>query len=673
MQQPWSSNIGLRKHAVAGAIAGALATLSAPLPAWAGAQPSASQAAPAALDEAIPGGGEASRARTCIYSVINLWRDASSVALLNERGQAAFGSIDGDGITNGFFDGDRVHDIGSLGGSFTWVHGLNKQGVVVGESEDAERFSNILAFAWTLSGGMRALPGTTVSFARDVNDRNQIVGQRPAPGVTARAVRWNPDGTVTPLGPLPLSLSEAFAINNQGLSTGFADVDGGAIHATLWDRAGNLTDLGTLGGSLAFGEYLSERNEVAGESVNAANDDVLGFFWSRDSGMVPINVGGGGSRLVSGLNNRGEVVGDTVAGERRLAYQWTMGRGVVRLPSGSAARSDVFDINNRSEMVGLLERSAGDGGGLRAVRWPGLTEPIDLNAHLYRPPAGLVLEAGVAINDDGVILAHSNAGLVMLRPGTRGTDAPVLGPLLGLPEVLEVGQDLALTVGFVDNAATQTHTASVTWTDQCASPAPTVSEAGGVGQVRLRHQFCAAGYYKVRAQVTDSGGRSTAVQRDIVVEAPGLASLSGKGVLAGGGASAVRGYRDLPLRFALWAPMTSGTPGKAAAGSAVVILSGPFYFRSDQVSTSASSGQQARIEGTGWLNGRAGYRFVLEAWDGGGKRDASPDRLRVRVTHTDAASGVEAVDYDNAAPAKARTAVAVDRTAVAEGGLRLRN
>jgi hypothetical protein len=102
------------------------------------------------------------------------------------------------------------------------------------------------------------------------------------------------------------------------------------------------------------------------------------------------------------------------------------------------------------------------------------------------------------------------------------------------------------------------------------------------------------------------------------------------------------------------------------------MLSGPFHFRSDQVSTAASSGQQARVEGTGLLNGRAGYRFALEAWDGG-KQGAGPDRLHVRVTHADAATGVEAVDYDNAAPAKARTALALDRTAVAEGGLRLRN
>ncbi|UUZ50362.1 hypothetical protein LP420_10965 [Massilia sp. B-10] len=43
-----------------------------------------------------------------------------------------------------------------------------------------------------------------------------------------------------------------------------------------------------------------------------------------------------------------------------------------------------------------------------------------------------MLRAGAAINDDGAILAYSNAGLVLLRPGKRGTDAPVLGPVAKL-------------------------------------------------------------------------------------------------------------------------------------------------------------------------------------------------------------------------------------------------
>jgi hypothetical protein len=345
----------------------------------------------------------------------------------------------------------------------------------------------------------------------------------------------------------------------------------------------------------------------------------------------------------------------------------------VLLPRGSGVQTDVFDLNNRSEMVGLIERT---GGGLRAVRWNGLTNPIDLNTQLCRPPAGLVLNAGAAINDAGVILAHSNAGLVLLRPGTRGTDAPVLGPIIGLPDAVNVGQDVRLTLGFVDNSRSQTHTAVARWGDNCTSPHPLVRESGGVGEVTLQHRFCTPGYFVLTVQVADSGGRTTEVSRTFVVNGPGQATISGQGTLARGLDGV--GPKALPLHFALWAPVgnnPTATSNGSEAGSPFVGLYGPFQFRSDRVGTPARSGQLVRLEGTGRLNGRPGYRFLIEAIDGDRQQPASGDHMRVRVTHTDV-SGTEVVDYDNGAPAKATASPAAgtpDRTMVVDGGVTLRN
>jgi hypothetical protein len=304
------------------------------------------------------------------------------------------------------------------------------------------------------------------------------------------------------------------------------------------------------------------------------------------------------------------------------------------------------------------------------VRWPGVTTPIDLNARLFRAPAGLIVQAGQAINESGAILAHSNAGLVLLRPGTRGTDAPVLGPIVSLPRTVQVGQDLTLTVGFVDNAPLQTHQASVVWTDGCTSPAPTIREAGGSGQVTLRHRFCAAGFQAVRIKVTDSGGRSTELVQDVVVEDPAQATLTGAGTLRGGTAPAGRVASNVPLRFSLWSPL--GGSQTIVAAKPVVLLAGPFNFRSEQVASATRDGLQARVTGTGRFNGRSGYRFTVEARDGA---QQGQDRLRVRITHTDAA-GADVVDYDNAAPANLRAAAdtaALDHSVVADGGLTVRN
>lgn len=664
MQYRPSSNTIQRTHI--SAIAGAAALIFAPLQA---------AADPSPLLRFADGQVLSNSAAVCpppgMYSVINMGQEGTFATFLNERGQAAFSSYGVDGPRNGFFDGKGVHDIGSLGGYFTVVGGLNKHGVVVGQSEGTDQRRTFNAFSWTVTDGMRALPGTSTSSADAINDRGHIAGYTTVPYIGTRAVRWNPNGGVTALGPMPESLSQAQGINQRGITTGFSDMASGRVRASVWDHAGNVTDLGTLGGNLSFGTYINDSNAVAGESLDATGR-LIGFFWSRESGMVPINVTGSGARSVAGLNNRGEVVANSHVAEQGVAYQWSLGRGMVRLPSGPATRSDVFDINNKSEMVGLIARHDGEGGGLRAVRWPGLSEPIDLNTRLHRAPAGLVLQAGAAINDDGTILAYSNAGLVMLRPGKRGTDAPVLGPMLGLPDVIELGQDLPLTIGFTDISHTETHGASVAWGDGCPAQVPTVSQAHGVGQVRLQHKFCAAGYYAVAARVTDSGGHSTDLRHEFLVHAPGLASVSGKGTLRTKAITAGRQRAGVPLRFALWAPLGKGT-GDVRVGAPTVIFSGPFQFRSNHISRTDATSRQVRLDGTGTLNGRPGYRFALDATGSGRKPDASLDRLRVRITHVDAASGAEIIDYDNGARQKANPAGAADLGAVVDGAIKMRD
>lgn len=654
MHQSCNTNTTLQQRAaavtVAGAVASTLASLLSSAPATAA--DSAAAISPATL-----------------YSVINLGPESGGTALLNERGQAAFNSFNYYGTTNGFFDGDRLSAIGTLGGSYTWLRGLNNQGVVVGSSEDGAQHSNILGFTWTATGGMRALAGTSGAGAAAINDRGFIAGRNAEAGISARAVRWNPGGSITPLGPRPPSLSEAEAINELNAVAGFADAASGAINAALWDVNGKPTNLGTLGGSRAFGMHVNQRSEVAGRSDNAGNTRETGFFWSRLGGMVAID-GGGPLTDVADLNDRSEAVGYTVRNDQRLfAYKWTPTGGLVQLPSLSPAYTVASGINNVGDIVGTMQLPVGQGtAAQRAVRWAGLATPLDLNARLYRAPAGLVVQVGSAINDAGVILANSNAGLVMLRPGTRGTDAPVLGPIATLPRTVTVGQDLTFTVGFTDNGLTQTHKASVVWTDGCTSPAPTVREAAGSGQVTLRHRFCAAGFQAVRVRVTDSGGRSTELLQDVLVEDPAQAAVSGAGTLRTGAAPLGRATGAAPLRFSLWAPLGGASQ---RAGAAAVLLGGPIQFRSEHVESVSRAGPLARVSGTGRFNGRPGYRFTLEAQDGG-SQDGAPDRLHVRITHVDATSNTEVVDYDNAAPANLRAAApARDLSAVVDGGVTL--
>ena len=615
-----------------------------------------------------------------VYSMINLPAEEGAAACLNDKGQVAYSSFNYGSA--GFFDGERMHDLGSLGGGFTAVRGLNRLGVVVGDTTDAsEPFGAQRAFAWTAARGMWALAGPSGASARGINDRNQVVGTIPAAGISARAVRWDPGARLRPLGPVPLSLSEGWVINQFGTTGGFADVAGGSIHATLWDTAGRVTDLGTMGGLRGFTYFVNNRGAAAGIADDAGNEHELAFYWSGRGGRIPIGARDAGYRLVTALNDRGEVSGNTILPSGYAAYFWSRASGLVPLPSAGATYTDVIDMNNRGDMVGAIGRVPG--AGTRAVRWPGLATPIDLGSRVLRPPPGLVIHAATAVNDAGHIVAHSNAGLVLLRPGSRGTDAPVLGPIAGLPDTVDVDQEVRLSLGFVDNSPTQVHRAQVDWSDGCASPHPLLREWRGVGKLEFQHRFCAPGFQTVTVKITDSGGRETEVRRQVFVNMPGLAVISGSGALHAGAGGA-------PLRFTLWAPLGGGGGGgvtadlgadPAAAGASAkrgwpfISLSGPFQFRADQVGKAVTNGRATHMEGIGRYNGRPGYRFHIEASQAGAGQQADKDRMRVRISHDEAGKG-EVVDYDNGVAPSAKYPAGTgrkDRTVLVEGRLRLRN
>jgi hypothetical protein len=637
-----------RKPLVAGLV---VLTALAAGGAWAAGQyPGARQTgapadAAAAVDQDGPAGGQCAScaAGPRVYSIITLGGDEYWGAYLNQKGHVvAFGAE-----RNRFFDGARWYDLGSLGGGYTFVRAMNDRGVVVGESLDAsEPFGNVLAFSWTAMRGMRALQGLSVSSATAINNSNQIAGYTAAPGVSEQAVRWDPSGRTVNLGPVPFSLSQAMAINNGGESAGFTDLADGSIHATIWTAAGDLIDLGSLDNNgFASTQFLNERGDAAGESGND------GFFWSKRTGMIATgsHVASGIGHMV-GLSDSGEIVGNTEVPGGRAAFVWTQAGGLRLLPRGSAIGTSVWGMNRRADMVGAVERAGDD---FRAVRWHGFAIPVDLNGRLHRPPPGLVVTQGLAVNDRGDIVAYSNAGILLLRPGTTGTDAPVLGPVNGLPRVVRVADDLALTLGFVDSSPTQTHTVSVSWDDGCgdSSPPPSLLETGGTGQITFRHRFCRVGTAGVWVRITDSAGKTTEVLKQTYVDDPASLTLNGRGTLAAGRAGDAR-----PVHFAFWVPLKANAASVASgikAATPFLRLGGALRFDSEQVDSANSNGHVYSVAGNGRLNGRPGYRFRLEAADDAVQSDGGA-RIRLRVLHT-APGGNDVVDYDSLLRAPANT------------------
>ncbi|HBI69652.1 MAG TPA: hypothetical protein DDZ22_11730 [Massilia sp.] len=157
---------------------------------------------------------------------------------------------------------------------------------------------------------------------------------------------------------------------------------------------------------------------------------------------------------------------------------------------------------------------------MRAFVWSASGGMLDLNRALHRTPPGLVLEQALSINDSGIIVANSNAGLVLLKPGGGHAGehhgGHLLGPVLA-PASVTVGARLDARVGFLDGDGTGTRSVNWSWGDGSARQAGKLRESGGAGTASASHGYAAPGVYELVVTVVDRDGRSTAVSHRVEV------------------------------------------------------------------------------------------------------------------------------------------------------------
>lgn len=289
-----------------------------------------------------------------------------------------------------------ITDLSTLGGPDSFVNTpvKNENGKIAGFSETSspdplgEAFCagltffgfqdgvTCLGFLWQ-DGVMAALPpldGGNNSQAYGVNNRGQVVGFAengnqdatctPPQVLQFEAVIWEPKkGQIQQLPPLSGDTDGAgVAINDNGEVTGCSGVCanvGGAscLHAVVW-KDGLPRDIGGLG-TLNLGEAINNRGQVLGESLLPDNTTFHSFLWEKgvitDLGTLP----GNPLTFPGGINNKGQVVGHScdVTDTFCVAYIWE--NGVMTdlntlVPPGLPV--NLFyagDINDRGEIAGI--------------------------------------------------------------------------------------------------------------------------------------------------------------------------------------------------------------------------------------------------------------------------------------------------------------------------------
>ena len=292
-----------------------------------------------------------------------------------------------DANDNGQADPNEMQDLGvEWSNTYSTAQGINNTGQVVGSMNLFQLHTQPYVWQDTNHNGrydsgeiqyLELLPVTSRSYAYDISDNELAVGYCSTFDGTY-ACLWDILGdTVTNLGTLGGTRSEAYAINNAGMVVGSAYNSSGEEHAFLWlDGNGNgssdpceMFDIGTLGGDYSKAYNINRTGQVVGSSKDA-NDNAHAFFWEDKNSngqsdpceMLDIGHLGGNMSRALGINDGDHVVGFsyTIEGDNnsRRAFYWDSTNGIRDLFSLVCNRSGwqylpaVTSINNRGEIVG---------------------------------------------------------------------------------------------------------------------------------------------------------------------------------------------------------------------------------------------------------------------------------------------------------------------------------
>jgi probable HAF family extracellular repeat protein len=147
----------------------------------------------------------------------------------------------------------------------------------------------------------------------------------------------------------------------------FVLLGGQPASAQLASEQYSITDLGTLGGTFSEARGINSRGQVVGWGDTASGDS-RAFLWEEGE-MAPLGTLGGTFSIATAINSGGQVVGysETIAGQfsSNRAFLWKKGE-MIDLGSVSGARSFAFDINSSGQIVGS---SFTDFGEFHAVIW----------------------------------------------------------------------------------------------------------------------------------------------------------------------------------------------------------------------------------------------------------------------------------------------------------------
>jgi probable HAF family extracellular repeat protein len=327
-------------------------------------------------------------------------------------------------------DGQLIN-LGALpGNNSSAVFEVNGSGVGVGMSETATTdpytgwpADNAVMFKDGQVINLGTLPGGYESQATDINDRGQVSGfaSNGIPdefsffgwGTQARSFIWQ-NGVMQDIGTLGGPDAVMTTLNARGQITGQSYTNATANDATgmptldpfLWEN-GHMQDLGTLGGTVGFANWMNDRGEVVGQSNLTGDQTTHPFLWNG-KGMIDLGTLGGDNGNATWVSNSGAVAGiaDLPGSTTHHAFLWKNGvkTDLGVLPgcqtSGGSAVNDRDQVVGGSRCPGSINAFLWDHGQMKDLN--SLVAPSDLHLQFaeYIDNQGDIVGTGFLPNGD---------------------------------------------------------------------------------------------------------------------------------------------------------------------------------------------------------------------------------------------------------------------------------
>lgn len=198
------------------------------------------------------------------------------------------------------------------------------------------------------------LPGGTFSSARAINANGEIAGVADVAPNTFVAFQYA-NGQITNLGTLGGSTAIGLGINIAGKVAGYS-TDPDTYRAFLYNGK-KMKDIGDLGGGTATAYAINRHGDVVGSSLTAGGDDDPFLYSSKTKTMIDLGnlgpVSPGEWNVASAIDDSGQVTGESWDNNSGgfFAFLWDNGR-MKNLGTLGGSYSTGSAINQYGEVTG---------------------------------------------------------------------------------------------------------------------------------------------------------------------------------------------------------------------------------------------------------------------------------------------------------------------------------